>query len=1041
MEKQNLNAAPRHWVDLDELTPDYWNSAQEQEKRGQEFFHKPIETLEKIEKLDTQGIARRDFLTLMGASIALATAACARRPVHKIIPYVVKPEEITPGVANYYASVYPYAHECSGLLIKCREGRPIKLEGNPEDPITQGKLGTQGQASLLELYDPERLKGPLKVQRASGLTQEVSWAQANADISKRLRSAKSLRVLTSALVSNSERKVLQDFLSSHPGSEHIEYDALHDNTFAEGQQVCFGEAVMPEYLFDRADLVLSFGADFLGTWTNAVAHRKLWGKKRKLASANAAHAKMSKLICVEPTMSVTATNSDERVLVASGDEYKVALALVGELLKGNSSAAGSAASVLSSYSAEAVAKDSGGSVTAEKIREIAHALSENRGKSIVLAGGISAQSENGLALQIAVNWLNSILGNEGKTILGNRAPQTYQVQKTRVMKLLEEMRAGKVDALVIAGTNPAYSFPESFGFKENLSKIGIVVTLASHLDETASRSDYALGASHYLESWGDVEVRRGLHYIQQPVIAPLFDTRSLGETILGWMEPGKDQGMNAHPWYDYVRANWKAQVHAKHGRGAGVDDFWNATLQKGFVDARSSSEAPRAFRSAALANLTKFSGRPVQQIRLALYASSSLQDGRPANNGWLQELPDPVSTITWDNYLNVSPKLAKELGLSTNDVARVKSGAAEVELPVVVQPGMHASTVSVAVGYGRERSGKVGTGVGVNTFGFREGRAGQWVAAGLVVAVTKTGRRYELGLTQNHHRTENRPIINDLTLSEFQKNPGEANHTDPHLRLPEIKSLWSGHKYDGPYRWGMAIDLSSCTGCGACTVACQAENNVPIVGREGVRYAREMHWIRIDRYYSGSEDNPDVVYQPMLCQHCENASCETVCPVLATVHNDEGLNEMVYNRCVGTRYCQNNCPYKVRRFNYFDYWKNHQDQANLVWNPDVTVRTRGIMEKCSFCTQRIQEKKLLAKSENRLVRDGEIITACQQTCASEAIVFGNLNDPKSRVSQLQKEAHSFRALEILNNKPQIAYLSKVRNKQKERTEHDGQHHG
>ncbi len=1044
---------PRHWVDLQELSPKYWENNIEAEKKGQEFLTKPAETLAALEKLDTQGMGRRDFLTLMGASVALATASCARRPIHKIIPYVVKPEEITPGVPNYYASSFPSSNGGLGILVKTREGRPIKLEGNPDDPINQGALDALGQASVLDLYDTDRLKQPVKITRSQkGVFQKTSWTKADNDIAEKLnivsRGRSSVRLMTGEISGSSSKKILREFLSSFRDADHIEYNPIGYDDFIEGQSQCYGNSVLPEYQFNKAKYVLSLGADFLGTWGSTIENTRNWTKTRKVRSGRSRSAKMSKLVCVEAHLSITGTNADERLIVSPGDELKIALSIAYVLTKKYStpySGNSGLSSVLKTYKPESVAGDIGDTVTAKQITHIAEALWENRGKSLVLAGGLQTQTEDGLSLQIATNFLNSLLGNEGKTINATRSPRVLYSQRTKLSKLISDMRSGKVDVLFLYQSNPIYSLPESSGFHEAIKKVPLVISMDERITESGWMSDYVLPSHHFLENWGDAQPRKGLHVIQQPVLRPLHQTRGIEDNFLIWTREAtlRASGLlsrfafsQKNTWYDYLKTDWKKTFYGRFGRGQYFHDFWVKTLQKGVIDARSGSVQSRSFRSGSLAKLPRLRAKNKNDIQLVLYSKSSMGDGRSANNGWLQELPDPVSTITWDNYVNVSPALARRLKIKLNDVVKISLGEKIFEIPVNIQPGMHPNSVSVAVGYGRTSVGRIGNKVGVNAFHLMDVRGGRIVASGMPVSIEKTGKRYELAITQNHHRTENRPIINDITLAEFQSDPSKENHVDPHLRM-KTPTIWPKHKYDGDYRWGMAIDLNACTGCGACVVACQAENNIPIVGRDQVRLARELHWIRIDRYYSGPEENPDIVYQPMLCQHCENASCETVCPVLATVHNDEGLNEMVYNRCVGTRYCQNNCPYKVRRFNFFDHWKEYKGSQNLVWNPDVTVRTRGIMEKCSFCVQRIQEKKINAKKEGRLVRDGEIIPACQQTCAADAIVFGNTNDSESQVSKLQEEQHAFRVLEILNNKPQISYLSKVRNK--ERTQHDVHH--
>jgi Fe-S-cluster-containing dehydrogenase component/anaerobic selenocysteine-containing dehydrogenase len=1017
---------PRHWIGPEELKASYWSDPKVLEKRGQEFHDKPLETLELIERMDADGLRRRDFLTIMGASMAMASFACARRPVHKIIPYVVKPEEIVPGVANWYASSCP--DTAYGILIKTREGRPIKLEGNPEHPYNKGKLNSRTQAAILDLYDPDRLKTPLTRSRSGGAAKDESWEGVDAAISAKLKGARTVRVLTSRLYSPSTRKLVGEFLAAFPSGKLVEASVNG-----------VSEAVQNEYRFADAEVIVSLGADFLGTWEGSVAHAQEWAKTRKLDGAKNAHAKMSRMYCFEPTMTVTGANADTRTGVRPGDELKVALAIAHELIvsrKRSRFAGDSAVSgALASYKPEAVAADIG--IDAKLIQDAAEALWSARGKSLVLAGGLASRTESYEALQAAAGLLNAALDNEGTTIVGAGASH-FDAESgfAPAVALADELKAGKVDVLIVYRSNPAYTFPKALSFSDAMKKAGTVIVVSDRDDETAKSADFVLPDHHFLENWGDSQARGNVISLQQPAIQPIHSTRAFQDSLLSWIRGGVRAGGSAariaaakegeNTWHDYLKAQWRDQISREFGASGGFDAFWEKTLQAGFVS-RAGHGQSRPFRSGSLSSVPAFKAGG-DDILLSLYETPHMGDGSQANNPWLQELPDPISTVTWDNWLNVGPTLAKELNVKTSDVLEISSGGVTAELPVIVQPGMHARTVSAALGYGRRHAGKVGTGVGVDLVPFLQLKNGSVVASGMPVRLRRTGKFYKLGETQWHHTAENRPVINDITLAQFREDAASAMHTDPHLRLETVPSIWPAHEYKG-YRWGMAIDLSSCIGCGACSIACQAENNIPVVGRDNVRVSREMHWIRIDRYYSGSAENPDVLFQPMLCQHCENAPCETVCPVLATVHNDEGLNEQVYNRCVGTRYCQNNCPYKVRRFNFFDHWKKYESTQNLAWNPDVTVRTRGIMEKCTFCVQRIREAKDHAKDEGHRVTDGSVVTACQQTCPTDAIVFGDINDPNSRVSRLRGDARAFRSLEVLNTKPSISYLTKVRNKE------------
>jgi molybdopterin-containing oxidoreductase family iron-sulfur binding subunit len=1035
---------PRHWIGPEELNPEYWNDPKVLEKRSQEFYDKPVELIDFIDRMDTKGIARRDFLTIMGASMAMATFACARRPVNKIIPYVVKPEEITPGVSTWYAST---CKECSvgcGVLVKNREGRPIKLEGNPDHPVNQGHLCARGQASLLNLYDVDRLKTPLERNRSTGSKKEIAWAEADSKIVTALQKATAsggrVRVLTSKLKSPTTLKLIDEFLSNFKDASHIEFEPLELDQIIEAQQVSYGEKALPVYSFDQADVIVSLGADFLGTWISPVEHSADWVKKRKLKSAH--DAKMSKMYCFESAFSLTGANADERIPVRPGDEFKVAMAIAHQLIvreKKSSFADNSAiVSTLSSYKPESVAEEIGLTDGAGIFKEIAEKLWNARGKSLVVAGGASSQTRDALYLQLVVNLLNSALENDGRTVTGNAGSWNLPRGGYKgLIRLVQDMKAGRVDVLFVHNTNPSFTASGAgLGFNEAIRQVPVVISLADREDETAKFANFVLPDHHYLENWGDHRSASGVYSLQQPTVSPLHSTRAFQDSLIGWMKSIKSNSKIADNWYEYLKGKWKESIFKEAKASGEFEHFWEKSLESGVVQVgHSGSPGGRAFHLGALAQM---SYRPLrtQNAILATYSKTSMYDGRSANNAWLQEMPDPITAVTWDNYLNISPVLAQKLSLKANDVVEIKTEHATAELPIHIQPGLHPSVVSVAVGYGRRSVGKVGNHAGVDLFPFVENSASGFVYSGQAVIIRKTQKFYQLASTQWHTVTEQRPVVNDVTLAQFKKNPHAHAHTNPELRMETVPTLWPTHDYKN-YRWAMSIDLNSCTGCGACVIACQAENNIPVVGRDQVRNSRQMHWLRIDRYFSGTPDKPDVIFQPMLCQHCENAPCETVCPVLATVHDDEGLNVQVYNRCVGTRYCQNNCPYKVRKFNFFDHWKAYEGTMNLAWNPDVTVRTRGIMEKCTFCIQRITEAKDKAKDNGTVVKENNLKTACQQTCPTEAISFGNINDKSSSVSKDSADPRGFHVLEVLNTKPSITYLTKVRNK-----EHSGEnHHG
>lgn len=1038
---------PRHWLGAEELSPSYWTDPATQERRSQEFYDKPVETIALIEKLDTKGLKRRDFLTLMGASMAMASFACARRPVHKIIPYVVKPEEVTGGIANYYATVCPETGY--GLLAKVREGRPIKLEGNPDHPVNRGALSARGQAHILDLYDMDRAKEPLRITRGKG-SKAAKWEDVDAEIAGKLKAIAAgsgrVRVLSGRMLSDSTVRLTNEFLAGFSAGSHVQFDDSVVDDIATGQLESYGTAVVPHYRFDLADTVLSLGADFLGTWGPSEGFSADWVKKRIPDSKNAKNATLSKLFVVETMMSVTGANADERFPVRPDGVLKIASAIAGEVARRKGV---SVPTQLAGYTVDGVAADTG--IAAKKITEAADALiAAGAGKSLVVAGGLSSKTESSVGLHVVANFLNSTLGNDGVTVDGvGQASTKVGSRAADFTKLLADMNRSAVDALVICNSNPIYTVAASAGFASAMSKVPLVIVIGDREDETAKLADFLLPDHHFLENWGDAQPRNGVVSLQQPALAPIHSTRAYQDTLLTWIKSAdlKAKGLagttaraedGKNVWVEYLKANWK-ETYAK---GASFDSFWENALRDGILKGGPRGASSRAFRATSFAQVPSYRAAAAG-FSLALYSKVAIGDGNRANNPWLQEMPDPVTTSTWDNYLNISPKAAEKLSIKQDDVLEFTVDGVTLDLPANIQPGLHENVVAAAIGYGRAAAGKIGNGVGRDVKVF-VGASGAY--AGSPVTLRKTGRRYQIAITQWHNATENRPIVNDLTLAEYQANPKASNHTDPHLRMEEVPTMWPKHKYPG-YRWGMTIDLNACTGCGSCIIGCQAENNIPVVGRDNVRKSREMHWIRIDRYYSGSPENPDVVFQPMLCQHCENAPCETVCPVVATIHDDEGLNSQIYNRCVGTRYCQNNCPYKVRRFNFFDHWKSYEGSMNLAWNPDVTVRSRGIMEKCTFCVQRIRDAKDTAKDEGRKVLEMELKTACQQTCPTNAIAFGDINNPENNVTKLRNDGRAFRVLEVLNTVPAISYLSKVRNKVGSEDGHHeaatggGDHHG
>ncbi|MCJ8211597.1 TAT-variant-translocated molybdopterin oxidoreductase [Mucilaginibacter sp. RS28] len=1009
-----MESNKKYWKGLEELnkTPEFI------ENNKNEFAEPiPIEDILEGDGLKAK-TPRRDFLKALGFGVgAVSLAACQKTPVHKSLPYLIKPEEVTPGVANFYVSSY----DGQAILVKTREGRPIKIEGNPGDLFGKGGASATVQASILDLYDSSRLKNPMQDGGETG------WQQVDAYIKGQLTAIKTggkkIRIVSATVNSPSTQAVIADFVTAYPTTKHINYDAVSYTGIIQANQNSFGKAVLPHYNFDAADVIVSFGADFLGTWISNTEFNRQYASRRAAKALEA--GKMSRHIQFESGMSLTGTNADVRMPIKPSEEGIAIIslynALTGTTLPGS--------------------KKVSDANTDKAITLAAKELLAAKGRALVVSGS------NDVAVQVLVNAINSLLGSYGTTIDLDNPSYQYKGNDQEFVDFIGEMKRGEVDAVFFLNANPAYDYYNANEFKDALKKVRLKVSFAPYSDETAALCNVVAPNSHFLESWGDENAVEGYYTIVQPAINTVYNTRQAEVSLLTWADaPVKD-------YYTYVRNNWNTNILSKAGLSG--QQGWEKVLQTGFVKAAAKPATAYTFGrdlnavvTTILSHSQQLAASGDKKLELQIYVSNNIQDGKKANNPWLQELPDPVSKVTWDNYAAMSIKTAEKLGIQEGDYINIKSGNYTIELPVLLQPGQAQGTISVALGYGRTKAGKVGDNVGKNAYPFLALRNGT-LQGTTVVDIEKTSTlRYVFAQTQTHNSYEGRPIIHEGTLVEYKKNPAAIVGKK---EGKEDYSLWD--EYERPqYNWVMAIDLNACTGCGACIVACNAENNVPVVGREEVRNRREMHWIRIDRYYSfnggGSEpvtkekeinkladlDHVSVVHQPMLCQHCDHAPCETVCPVLATTHSSEGLNQMTYNRCVGTRYCANNCPYKVRRFNWFNYWNDSRfenymqnEYTELVLNPDVATRFRGVMEKCSMCVQRIQAGKLKAKMEKRPLQDGEIKVACQQTCPTNAIVFGNANDPNSEVSKALKSERTYYVLEELNTKPGIGYQAKIRN--------------
>jgi MoCo/4Fe-4S cofactor protein with predicted Tat translocation signal len=976
--------------------PDYWRSAEElrtaQASRGEFPGGLPAGA-----GLDTN---RRDFLSLVGFSAAAASLAACRAPEQKAIPLPIAPEDMVPGVANHYATTCGGCASSCGLVVKQRDGRPIKIEGNDASELFGGATCATGQATVLSLYDGERLHEPLWQGKPA------SWDEIDRRVVEALGAARGgggkVVLLSSTITSPSTRDVIGRWARKVPGFRHVVYDPISASAIRVANAQSFGRAVIPHYAFDKARVIVGLEADFLGSWLSPVEFARHYARGRRTDGSRSYHVQY------ESGMSVTGSNADLRVPVAPSDLGAVAVALLARIAR----------------KASAADIDQGTDlVDGAQLDAVADALWKHRGESLVVSG------RNDVAIQLVVNALNDLLGNLGRTVDLARPSLQRQGDDAAVAELVEQMNRGEVQLLVLHGVNPGYDYPDAARFLQAMKKVALTVSTSDRLDETSSSVHAVCPDHHFLESWGDAEPIQGYFSLTQPLIAPLFHTRAATESLLRWLGEPTDH-------YTFVRTFWREQIFPRQTLESSFDNFWDRSLERGLVDLGAPADraspvsAAGSWRDAARVlveeNRQSRAARRDDRYELWLYESVAMRDGRNANNPWLQELPDPINKVTWGNVALIAPQLADRLGLEAGDVVSLKTAAGrEIVLPVFLQPGQHPRAISVALGHGRRRVGKAGNDVGVNAFPLATVSRGVRTYAVTGITLSRTGRREKIAGTQSHFSMEGRDIILETTLAELG-HPSEAH--EPR----ELHNLWP-EPPQGEHSWGMAIDLDACTGCSACVVACQAENNVPVVGKDQVQRTRIMHWIRIDRYYAGSAENPRSLHQPMMCQHCGHAPCETVCPVLATTTSVEGLNQQVYNRCIGTRYCANNCPYKVRRFNWYNYTENDRFDFNmtspvgrLVLNPDVTVRSRGVMEKCSLCVQRIQEGKNARVQTGKPIADGSIKTACQQSCPTEAIVFGDLKDPASRASKLLAGQRAYRVLEELGTRPNVAYLKKVR---------------
>ncbi len=1013
----------KHWQSFGEL-----NQSAAFNKDVKDEFNEELPMVEDESKSFLEAKApRRDFLKYLGFSTAAAAAAAScEMPVKKAIPFANKPEDVVPGISKYYATTYVQDGDTVSILAKVRDGRPIKIEGNDLCPITKGGTSARVQASVLDLYDTSRLRFPT----IDG--KEVTFEAADKAIAAQMGG--NMVILTSTINSPSTKAVIAQFLAKYPGSKHVTYDAVSYSAMLLANEATYGVRGIPSYHFENAKAIVSLGADFLGTWLNPVEFSKQYATGKKLDEKNPS---MSKHIHFESVASLTGSNADEKYLHRPSETLAIAAAL------------------LSAVNGTGVAGITDAKLKAG-IEAAAKALNAHKGAALVVAGS------NDVNVQIIVNAINNAVGAGGNTINWGVLLNTRAGVDADFAQLVADMNAGSVGTLLIHGANPAYSWFAADQFKAGLAKVKTTVSFAGKVDETAELCKFVLPDNHFLESWGDAEAKTGHFSFIQPTIYPLFKTRQWQDSLLKWSGATED-------YLAYLKNFWSAKLGGVNG--------WDKALQDGVVALGESAKSAGSFNGAAVAGALAAvsSAKKGGKVELVLYEKVGIGAGQGASNPWLQELPDPVTRATWDNYLIVSPAMAKSLlnidisnggqadAYEVNPpkkVVKVTVGQKSIELPALIIPGTHPETVGIAVGYGRsEKVGKSAAGVGKNAFALASlsGASVQFVNG--EVSLTLTEETYPVALTQTHSRYDteqgNRTeVVKELSLAAYKHHPTEIREE----RDKELKP-WGGlEKFESQgtlypvferpgIKWGMSVDLNTCTGCGACVVACNAENNVSVVGKPEVLRGHEMHWLRIDRYYSGDLENPNVVFQPLMCQHCDNAPCENVCPVAATNHSSEGLNQMTYNRCIGTRYCANNCPYKVRRFNWADYTGSdsfgdnqkgvvndvvldmNDDLTRMVLNPDVTVRARGVIEKCSFCVQRLQEGKLKAKKDSRPLSDSDVKVACQQACPTNAITFGNANSKESAITIARQENpnRQFYVLEQLHVLPGVTYLAKVRN--------------
>ena len=976
--------------------PLFWRTVEE--RAGDPAFQEHLynEFPSAIEPI-TDPVARRTFLKLMGASIALAGAtACTRQPPEKIVPYVRQPEELVPGRPLYYATAMPLGGTAAGLLVESHEGRPTKIEGNPLHPGSLGASDVFAQAAILGLYDPDR------AQTLTNLGDIRPWSAYLGAISAALTAQRPLRgagirLLTESVSSPTLAAQIRELLGRFPSAKWHQWDPASRDNARVGAKLAFGEFVDAQYRFEQADVVLSLDADFLGCGPGSLRYARDFAARRRPQQAD----RMNRLYAVESMPSSTGARADHRLPMKPSEVGEVARAIASAVQAGGAGQAGGPEA--SRRFVAAVAKD----------------LLAHRGRSLVVAGDGQPPAVHALAHAI-----NQALGNAGTTVVYTETPEADPVSQLDSLRdLVADMNAGRVDLLIILGGNPVYTAPADLNFTDALTRAQLRVHLSLYADETSALCQWQLPEAHFLEAWSDARAYDGTVSIVQPLIAPLYGGRSAHEVLAAMSDRPERSG------YEIVRAHWNQGAAA-----ATFETSWRRWLHDGVIpDTAFVAKSVRTNLEPSAIRNPQSAVSPGVEINFR--NDPSVLDGRFANNGWLQELPKPITRLTWDNAVLASPATAARIQASerpsfqggehghvVTDLVEVTYRGRKIRGALFQVVGHPDDCVTIHTGYGRSRGGRVAAGAGFNANAIRTADAWSFGGGG---EIARTGEKFSLACTQYHHLMEGRNMVRATTRDVYMRDPKAVNAHDE--TPPRTLTLYPEFKYEG-YKWGMAIDVNACIGCNACVVGCQAENNIPVVGKDQVLRGREMHWLRVDTYYSGTPEKPGETYfQPVPCMQCENAPCEVVCPVGATAHSHEGLNDMVYNRCVGTRYCSDNCPYKVRRFNFHLYQDWNTPSLKLGRNPDVSVRSRGVMEKCTYCVQRINAAKIESEKEGRKVRDGEIKTACQQACPADAIVFGDLNDSASRVAQLKAEERNYALLGELNTRPRTTYLAAVRN--------------